>query len=193
MQRALFLSVLMIASGSLSQPCFGGERDVLAIKIGSLGFHQEWGFLDLCFEARVPCGFEKKPPEIAQPPVRQDVRTQLKGKTVKEILDFLVAGPMKGYAWRVSDGVLEMLPEDVMVRRRSSVLNKRIPSVDIENVEVLAAAEQICETAGIAKAIAARPLQTASFPVYGKVSVHLKDVTAREVLNALVRADGKSA
>jgi hypothetical protein len=144
----------------------------------------------LCLKACIPCGFETQSPLFE--PVKDAPQRKLNDVTVRQVLDILTNGPLKDYAWRVDKGVLEMMPKGVMDKKRSTVLNKRVPSVDIDGLDVQDSVTRICEQAGIAEGPVGRALQTASWPDYGRVSVHLKDVSVREALNAVVRADGKS-
>lgn len=193
MGKTLAVGILMLGLFGVVRPCYCGEREMLAMKVEPFGAASGQEFLELCYRACIPCGFAAMAPGLVQKLVRRNGRTQLKGKTVREILEHLIAGPMKGYAWRISGGVLEMLPKDVMDGRQSSVLNKHMPSVIVENLDVKTAAIRICEEARIAEGHFTEALQVAALPDYGKISIHLEDVGVREALNAVVRADGKSS
>lgn len=195
MTRVVAVAILMVALVGPAQQASCADRDMLVVRVHGFASYPSSAFLSLCSQVCMPCGFEEMKQEPSRPVRPADMRhlprVRIENGTVGEILDNLVSGPMKGYAWRVTDGVIEMLPRDVMDRKKTSVLEKRIPAVDVEKVAVDAAAEQICEAAGVAQ----RPLfgdNQGAVPTYGTASLHLKNVTVREALNALVRNDGQS-
>jgi len=177
------LVVFVLIAGARS--AHTGDTDALATKISWFAPQGGYEFGDLCHRARIPCGFEA----LAAPgPV---IRKGITGRdqTVQTLLDKLVAGPLKDYIWRMNDGVAELLPRRADGQKSTSPLDTRIAAVDFENEYDWRAAEQICEKAGVARHTSH---SFGGVTGHGKISVHLRDVTIREALDAIVRKDGQS-
>jgi hypothetical protein len=98
---------------------------------------------------------------------------------------------MKGYSWRVHDGVLEMAPQQVFQSAEKDLLTKLIPEVAIDD-NVDNAVIRILEDTHLAGPYGARAVPGGGPMTYGRVSMRLKNVTVRDALNAIVRRDGKS-
>ncbi|MCX5797242.1 MAG: hypothetical protein NTY77_17260 [Elusimicrobia bacterium] len=188
------MAVLALLSVQACQEKRLGTGEILALRINRVSEDDgRSAFRQLCRKAFIPCGLE-----LVENPKSQAPKPFLAEEEVLEsALNRLVATSLKGYAWRVSDGVLEMAPEAVLAGKKSSPLEKRIPEVDvrggIDSTLQESVLEKICLAAGIVKPYFARAIVGPGGPEANRrVSVRLRDVTVREALNAVVRRDGHS-
>lgn len=161
-------------------------RNPLGLRVPFYYSYSSLEFVSLCKLAKVPCGIEltrsREPGEIK---VVQNLG--MPNVLVKSVLEKLVQGPWKGYAWAVNDGVLDIGPLDFLSHRKQSPLDKRLSYVDLTDVKAAIAIEELCERAGVAS----RSKNFEMLASYtGNVSLHLRNVTVREALDAVVRAEG---
>jgi hypothetical protein len=178
-----FVTVLALV---LAMPAQTVDTNLLSKKIEPATALPGQEFFQVCRYAGIPCGFESRRDEATE----QQENTRLKKGTVREILDSIVQNTWKGYAWRLSDGVIEVMPKAVLAGA-PSVLNKRLPEVNIERMFIKEAATKICGEARVA-VLGGGDIGGAYRKKTGEVSLHAKNITVRDALNALVRQDGQS-
>jgi len=157
--------------------------------------------------ARVKLGVETEPalppaaqqPHVAPQRPHYDSKHVYNRRPVSDVLNDLVA-IVPTYLWRERGGVLEIGPVRRMTDGPNSPLNQVVPSFDVENgsaAEALTAVRRLFEPgyAGSKGFIASGPPLGAAGIEQGErlFSVHLKNATVREVLDAVVSAHGELA
>lgn len=178
---------------SLSQICcFSATVDapsILTVKISRYVPRVSEEFLDLCMLARTPCGIEiTRNSHYGDRPFHRELL--MEETTVLSILEKLAQGPWKGYSWSENEGVLDIGPKVYLSHTKKSPLEQRLPTIDFSNVSTRRAIYEVCERSGVASY--SRSLGLSSVATEN-ISLHLKSVTVREALDALIRADGNSA
>ncbi len=125
---------------------------------------------------------------------RPEYRREFRNKSYRDILNELVS--LENYFWDISpNGVINVLPRGKKDNKYSqSILNHIIPRLDIENVEIQVLfsgahpfGRMLLEKYHIGYISLVIGKNTVG-PT--KVSVHLKNATIRECLNAIVKAAG---
>lgn len=130
--------------------------------------------------------------DCSEEPVKQ--RWEPKEASLRNILDTIILSDPQ-YRWEIDDGVINVLP----AAGESAFLEIRVKKLRVRNAtSVLFAYSKLMSLQEVKKAIIDLGL-TGSFerfqgppPDRSSFNVICKDVTIREALNAIVRADGKA-
>ena len=139
----------------------------------------------------LPMGFERKSRSKGEPePI---IAFSVNNVSRKEALNLLVSKD-RGYAWEISDGILNIFPKEEGSKTNSkSVLSERLPEFSVTNANLWEALDALVREAGKqqiklvrAPRLPAAFSQASSLP---RSSYHLVNITIRECLNAIVRAD----
>lgn len=137
-------------------------------------------FRKLCKDIlKIPCGLE----EAADNQIGQNKETpplSLSKTRPRDILD-AIAGRLPGYRWAYRGGVINLEPRN----RAKDVLSKKLGKVSIHGVSSFRAARMVFDQAKIPFAYQPKGGR------FGPVDLELKNVTVREALNAIVKADGQ--
>ncbi|MBI5208753.1 MAG: hypothetical protein HY927_02120 [Elusimicrobia bacterium] len=119
---------------------------------------------------------------------------ELRGASVREILDAIVAVHPE-YSWQISRGVLNLIPRAALENRKkyASPLDRMIGSLDIVKEPLPQAVRMIGAKVDIQEPTSFVLFGGDSTPVeYRQMSLRLHNISARDALNELVRADGRS-
>ena len=140
-----------------------------------------------CGNLRIPCGFYVADGDtLVGKPKRSKVVVQ-HGK-VRDALDGLVKNN-PDYEYREDGGVINIFPkkEKKHLEKGTDPLERVIDKVDISSVSSQDAAQMILQASGLP--VGGR-IQAGGRWHYATVTLKLSNVTLREALNQLVRADG---
>lgn len=122
---------------------------------------------------------------------------QVSGKDSRSIQDLLNLLVLKApeYRWKLDDGVINLMPNTGF----PVPLDIRLPNFKMENGTALEAMNELVDRPDLKREFAARglfrglELTGGGFPISKKrISLDLKDATLLEVLNSIVRADGRA-
>jgi len=114
---------------------------------------------------------------------------------LRAVLDSIVLSDPR-YRWQLEDGVVNLIP----VSGEPALLQVRVTEFHVENAEtVYYALSQLIGLPEVKKGMAELqlsqglgPLVIPSSPRAARFTVHCQDVTLREALNAIVRAQGRA-
>lgn len=153
----------------------------------------------ICQEARIPCGLEEAPDD----PVHgieesYDHEERLPSipdphATVRQLLDVILA-KHPHYRWEFQDGFLLIRPKPGKEHRRlwKALLSRRLDRFRYSNEPAAGLLFDACLKTGVMKMPGPREIQAfGTLPKTGRVSVDLENVTVREALAAIARADGQ--
>lgn len=134
----------------------------------------------LCALLDQPCGEEMIPGN--NPDLSHGKTFRVKRSTPRRSLDEFVR-QHPSYRWVISEGVLILEP-----RQRSGVdvLSRKLDRVRINDTSSFKAALDIFKQAGISVTWTIRANR------YARIDLELRNVTVREALNAIVKADGQA-
>lgn len=140
-----------------------------------------WGseMLGLCWALDRPCGQEDTRKREIRPTMGP--KLSLKNTTPRKILD-TITKRYPSHRWSINGGVLMLEPRN---RTGKDMLGRKLSRVSIHDTISFKAAHDILRQARINVA-----LVTVGFPRYACIDLELSNVTVREALNAIVRADG---
>lgn len=193
--RRLLVSVVMGLPTTLAY-CADEHHAVLEMRVK--GFHAEWNheFFELCSRLMIPCGKEYALGDESGPDESPSYTAfNVKEASVKEILDMIVRRPGKHrYRWTIDRNVLNLVPSAVFEDKKKydSPLDRTIDSITIFRMSMRSAAELVGGRIGLEEG---HPEPQSTFYSFclqpqPKVTLHMRSVTARGALNALVRANG---
>ena len=136
---------------------------------------------DSCRAMNRPCGQEQTgDKEIAK---RKHPTIKLKKTTPRKILD-LIVGRYPSHRWVVQDGVLVLEPKR---RKGEDILARRLDHVSIRDSLSLKAAFDVFRQAKIPGV----GISMTGDPRYACIDLELSNVTVRDALNAIAKADGQ--
>lgn len=147
-------------------------------------------FWSLCETLNRPCGMEMAqlydlspiqtggPERLLKPPDK----VRLAKVKPREILDAFIA-KYPGYRWALKNGVINVEP---IKREGEDVLSRRLRSVSISGLTSFKAALHVLRQADIATTWTLKGRIR-----YGFVDLELKNVSVREALNEIARAEGQ--
>lgn len=142
--------------------------------------------LELCVKLNRPCGEELAPGYriMKLQDLRQSPELHFKNSTASRILD-VISLRYPGHQWAIHDGVLILEPKN---RVGEDLLDRRLDYVSILGRSSYEAAKMVFAQAkiNVGSIYVGPPM------LYGRISVSLKNVTVREALNAIVKADGQA-
>lgn len=159
----------------------------------------------LCINHNLPCGLEESPDDpihqiaYASPDDRLAIKWASSTSTVRDFLDAILS-THPAYRWEVQDGVLVIVPKPGQEHRKwwKPVLGKKFKQYDADNNRAGNVLVEACYDAGIPIETIPLPqpgiptILPRTMPVTNPITLHLKNVTVRQVLNAAVKADGKA-
>lgn len=154
----------------------------------------------ICQTTGIPCGLEESPEDPVHGIDHSNAHAEKLGlpdvkMTVRQVLDAVVA-KHPHYQWKFVDGVLLITPKPGKEHRRfwRPVLSRRLRQFKHADMPAGVLIFQACLDAGIMNYV--DPPETGvmilkPLPPTGRVTVNLENVTVREALVALARADGQ--
>lgn len=145
----------------------------------------EMSIQSICMGARIVCGVEEFRGKDSIHDKRLSKEPFYDGTYRDLLIELIKLNPK--YDWVESGGVVNVFPKP-KYRKSRSPLEKKLKKVEFVDAWTNIAANELLETAGI-------PLgsgQEAYLSGSGKTTVSLRDVTVREALNGIVKADGKA-
>lgn len=145
--------------------------------------------IEVCGKIGVPCGWEVADKDEFI--VSTASVLKITGGTVREALDKIVERYPR-YVWRLDDGVINFLPKpgESITRDGKPILDVIIIDLKLDGVRANMAVKQACEAAGLPCGAVGSAGGRKRHP---KISLHLKNVTLRQALNAIVKKDGDAA
>jgi hypothetical protein len=140
-------------------------------------------YFTLCSEyLKRPCGLEKAPPNAFGRNAKWSLNLQ--DTTPRKILDE-IAHRTPGYRWAIRDGVVNMEPKRSL---GDGPLSRKIDHLWIRGESSFQAALAVLHQANIPVSLFhIGPIQT-----FGNIFVELRNVSVRDALNAIVKADGQA-
>lgn len=143
---------------------------------------QKRGFDNVCDSLlKIPCGREIYP-TTGRGPAKEQALLELKNTTARKVLDAL-AERTPNTQWQLRDGVLNVEPKE---RDREDILSKKVALVSARGVSSVQAALDVFDDAGIPISYQ----EMGRVRLFGTINLELKDVSVRDALNAIVKADG---
>lgn len=135
----------------------------------------------LCQKLSVPCGVE----ELREDSITDSTGPAIthKAATPRDVLDG-IKGRHQSYSWDDRDGMIHLR----YAGQKSSPLDNRIEHLVIMNELSFRAVQDVLKQAGIKAGFS-----LVGDPRFGRVTLDLKNVTAREALDMIAKADGKIA
>lgn len=136
----------------------------------------------VCMLLNQPCGCESLPKDY--PELSKGKTFQLKSTTPRKVLDEFIRQHPK-YHWLVKDDVLIFEPKK---RRGEDLLARKLNHVVLHDVSTIKAARIVLKQADI------KVFEMYVGPPrhFARINLELKDVTVREVLNAIAKADNQA-
>lgn len=114
--------------------------------------------------------------------------------SIQDLLNLLVLKAPE-YQWRIDDGVIDLIPNTSF----PVPLDARIPEFRVDNVTALQAMNQLVNRSDLKHEFESRALfqglelDGGGFPISkNRITLNLKNATLLEVLNSIVRADGRA-
>lgn len=155
----------------------------------------------ICRTAGVPCGLEESPEDPVHGIDNSYGHQERLGlpdakMTVRQVLD-AVLGKHPHYRWEFVDGVLLVTPKPGKEYRRfwKPVLSRRLRQFKYSDTPAGSLLFQACLDAGVMKALDPRKMPAVQLlkplPPTGRISVNLENVSVREAMAAVARADGQ--
>lgn len=138
-------------------------------------------FARLCSSVGMPCGYEEVPGKKIEHNKGAELR--LKKTTPRKVLAEITAR-YPSYRWSVQDGVLVLEPKQ---RAGKDLLARKIDHFSIQNTVSIQAAILLFLQAKIPGA----GVPSFGDPQFACVDLNLGNVTVREALNAIAKADGQ--
>jgi hypothetical protein len=179
---ALILSILLIPV-----ICFCAQDETVLDRplqrvTGSTG----QDVINACIRLSIPCGLE----EIADDNLSKSSssETAASSQTARGLFDKIVSAH-PSYSWDFTNGVIHVRHKTIGAVPFENPLDRRIPKLVIKNRLSLNAMQDVLKAAGIRAGLglAGKP------PRYAFVSLTLENVTVREALDRIAKADGKVA
>jgi hypothetical protein len=164
--------------------------------------------LEICHRNNLPCGVEESPDD----PINQsELSTKLgldwvtSNHTTREVLDAIVS-VHPAYRWELIDGVLNIVPKAGHEYRRwwKPILSSHRGHFDVNDMTLRGVGKKACADSWIIwplpslseffSAFTRRHLTTLvpTGPQVDKVTLHLKNVTVKDILNESVKTDGRA-
>lgn len=140
-------------------------------------------FVTLCRMQNRPCGFEMERDTASQGSNRKKIH--LKNTTARKTLD-QIATLHPGHQWSFRNGVLNFEP---IHRRVPDMLARKLNKVSIHGVVSRAAFDLVFKQAGI-QITGTQVYSGAGGPWFAPVDLEMQNVTVRDALNAIAKADG---
>lgn len=177
--RARLLWCVLISLVFLA-PCYAASTDTFLDASIDEFVAQGGELYKLCRKLNQPCGEESAFGYKAWKNKKPELR--LKKMSPRNILNEITQRH-PGHQWIIQDGVLILEP---LKRSNRDLLGKKLAKVSIHGKSSLEAALEVFRQAKIGLH------QTGmGCPLYAHIDLELKDVTVREALNAIVKADGQ--
>jgi hypothetical protein len=143
-------------------------------------------FSVLCKAQNRPCGVEERHCNEIRTETSATL-THMRKTTFRKALDQAVQSH-NGYRWTVRDSVVNFEP---VKRVGTDLLSRKLDKVSIHGVESSAAFRLVMKQAGISVNMAGTVYSGGGPPLFVPIDLELKDVTVREALNAIAKADGQ--
>lgn len=144
---------------------------------------QKRGLLYFCMNiADLPCGWETILIDT-QGQGKESPLLEMNDTTPRKVLDEIVRR-LPNSRWVVRDGAINVEPRR---RNRDDLLGRRLSKFSEHGVSSFRAAMDMFEDAGISISYE----EMGHTRRFGSIDVDLQDVTVRDALNAIVKADGK--
>lgn len=176
-------SVALFMIALFSRPCGAADAEALDRPLEKFEARGGNAFIDVCRVTNTPCGVEEvRANEIAAK--FKGKRQQHNNATPRKILNS-IASQIPDYRWAMRSGVLNLEPK---TREGEDVLARKLESVSIHGVTSFKAALDVLSQANIKTGY-----QTPGKVRLAFVDLDLKNVTVREALNEIVKADGQAA
>ena len=137
----------------------------------------------LCRAQNRPCGIEEDPGSSTHAP-KSVTKIRIRKTTLRKALD-QSAKLHPGKRWVVRNGVVNFEPQ---YRKGVDLLSRKLDKVSIHGMRTDAAFYLVLKQAGITTS---GSFYSGTGPVYGVIDVDMKNVTVRDALNAIAKADGK--
>ncbi len=143
-----------------------------------------------CQMTNTPCGWELAAGDDWLSHGKPEPMKISSGTLRQQLNQFIAAYP--GYSWAVQNGVVNFVPtpDHAIQKDGAPVIDLKIAALDINDLSVIEAGYKICEAAGLK---CGRAIHAGIHRHYGKVTLHLQNVTLRQAANALVKTDGMSS
>jgi len=176
--RALLMVSLCIFSSNAASP----DEAFLDSPMASFDALEGREFSDLCHALKRPCGIEEASFGDVASKVKAP-RARLQKITPRKILDRYIKR-LPSYQWVYRNGVINVEPKK---HDGEDVLSRKLGAVSISGITSFKAALDVFKQADIQ--VAYQPQGRVRLAI---IDLTLKDVTVREALNAIVKADGEA-
>ena len=169
---------LLVLAIALQTGCASSGQSRLKRRIDHYSGLPGLEFQFLCGEIEVPCGFQHRANEsLSKDPL------VLNGKTGEEILAQILHRFGDGYSFAFDRGVLNVVP----VTESPSILDSRLSSFDMDHEPMDVAVDKL--NIRLTGASPGKDAMEGTRHMRAG-TIHLRNISAREGLNSIVRADG---
>ncbi len=179
---SLWSAILLVALGSLPSSAASADAwlDAPMEEFKAPGGNE---LAYLCSLKSMPCGYEEVPGKKIEH--NKGPELHLKKTTARKVLDEITRR-YPGHRWIVQDGVVVLEPKQ---RTGKDLLAKKLDRISIQNTVSLQAAMLVLMQAKIPGVGVAM----VGDPQYACIDLELRNVTVREALNAVAKADGQAS
>lgn len=172
--------LFFLAASSSHVKAADGDDARLDVSLREFRAEDGWGFRTLCQEMlKEPCGIEQGANDSIMQG-KQGRVLHLSKTTPRKVLDAVVERT-PGYQWKSRDGVLNFEPKNLA----EDILAKKLEKVSVHGISSFQAARSVLDQAKIPFTYQVKGGR------YGLVDLELTNVTVRQALNSIVKADGQ--
>lgn len=181
---AQLLAVLLLVPACLLKAAPTPQASALDARWDEFDPKGENEFIAACRKLGRGCGIEQAGPD-AFSAERRGIPLRRKRTTPREVLNAL-AQKYPAYKWSERNGAMNIEPKQ---RGGEDILSRKLAEVHIQGVSSFKAALDVLSQAGIPFSYQVQ----GRAPHFAVINLNLKDVTVREALNEIAKADGQVA